>query len=485
MIVVDPRRITLCEEATLWLPQRPGTNVALANGLLHVLLRDGLVNWPFVKAHTRGFEAVAELVASHTPERVGEITGLAPELIIRTAHLYGEAERAILLTGLGLDEHVQGTEGILAFLNLVLATGNVGQPGTGILTLRGQNNVQGACDMGCLPYSLPGYQSLDDSAVRHKFARAWGADLPARPGLTSVGMWEAARRGKLHGLFVFGEDPLRTHADTTAVEEAIGALDFLVVQDLFLTATARLAHVVLPAASFAEKSGTFTNTERRLRLVNQAIPRLGAARPDWEVFAELSARLGTPFPAATAAEVFAEMASLTPSFAGISHTRLNGDGLQWPCPYPGHPGTPRLYEGGFGSTGASFTATEHRPPPVPEGYPLVLITGRRLHGFNNDAQAARSPLIPVEHRERLDIHPADARPLGMVSGDLARISSPRGHLMVRLHLTESQLPGTVFLAFHDPAVPVNRLLDSRDRDPFTETYSYKFVPVKVEKAGTV
>ncbi len=482
LVVADPRQIPLCRDAVLHLPQRPGTNVALGNGLLHLLIREGLLNDAFIRRHTEGFAAAREVVAAYPPERTAELTGIPVPALQEAARLWGRARRAVLVTGLGVDEHAQGTAGMRALLNLVLATGQVGRTGTGVLTLRGQNNVQGACDMGCLPDVLPGYQPVADPAVRQRFAQVWGVEPPEWRGLTSPGMWEAARSGRLKGMIIWGEDPLRTHAGVPRVREALEALEFLAVSELFLTETARLAQVVFPAASFAEKAGSYTNTERRVRLLRRAIPAVGEAKSDLELFAQLAGRLGRGF-ASDPAEVFREMADLVPSHAGMSHARLGEAGLSWPCPAPEHPGTARLYVGGFGERRGRFAAVDQEEAVLPEGYPLVLVTGRRLEAFNNAAQTGRAALLGSPEDERLAVHPADVRRLGLEPGEDVAVVSPWGRLRAPWRAAPDLLPGTVFLTFHDPAVPVNELVGDEVRDPVTETYSYKWVPVRVERAG--
>ena len=343
MIVIDPRKIALVDDADLHLQLRPGTNVALFNALFRVIEEEDLCYQEFIKSRTVGFEQATQAAFSLSLAEAEQITGVPRENIEKAARMYGSSKRAMIVSGLGVDEHEYGTEGMLALINLAIATGNIGVPGAGILCLRGQNNVQGACDMGCYPYVLPGYQHVTDPDARRKFSERWGADIPDKVGLTSTKMMESAREGGIKALYIWGEDPAHTHGDTLNIRKSLASLDFLVYQDLFLTETSKYAHVVLPAVSFAEKEGTFTNTERRVRLVRQAVPPVGSARPDWQIFQDLSNAMGLTTQFDNSAEIYDEMASLTYYFSGISHRRLGAGGIQWPCTNNTHPGTERLY----------------------------------------------------------------------------------------------------------------------------------------------
>jgi predicted molibdopterin-dependent oxidoreductase YjgC len=482
LIVIDPRRIPLVDEADLHLQLRPDALIALLNGILRIIIEEGLFYNEFIEKHTRDWDKAKEAAFSLTTEDVEMITGVPRELIIKAARMYGSSRRAIIVSGLGVDEHEHGTEGMLALINLALATGNIGNPGTGVLCLRGQNNVQGACDMGCYPNVLPGYQHVTDAEARRKFSERWGARIPKEVGLNSARMMEAAREGRMKALYIWGEDPAQTHGDTLNIRKSLQSLEFLVYEDLFLTETARYAHVVLPAASFAEKEGTFTNTERRVRLLRKAIAPVGFSKTDGEIFIELSNAFGLRTSFKNQAEIYDEMASLTYYFRGISHKRLGTNGLQWPCTNESHPGTERLYMNNIFPPGkATFHAVPHREPSerLTEEYPLVLITGRRLYNFNNSSQTRRTETA-AGTVEWLDMNPGDIERFNFTNGQKVRLSSRRGSIVIPVRSDSAILEGTVFASFHDPAYLIN-ILTGGPRDRYTDAYSYKFTAVSVEE----
>jgi predicted molibdopterin-dependent oxidoreductase YjgC len=469
------------DEADLHLQLRPGTNVALFNALFRVIEEEDLCYQEFIKSRTQDFEQAAQAAFSLSLEEAERVTGVPRENIEKAARMYGGSKRAMIVSGLGVDEHEYGTEGMLALINIALATGNIGVPGAGILCLRGQNNVQGACDMGCYPYVLPGYQHVTDPDARKRFADRWGAPVPDKVGLTSAKMMESARKGGIKALYIWGEDPAHTHGDTLNIRKSLESLEFLVYQDLFLTETAKYAHIVLPAVSFAEKDGTFTNTERRVRLVRQAVPPVGSARPDWQIFQDLSNAMGLTTQFDSSADIYDEMASLTYYFRGISHRRLGAGGIQWPCTNDTHPGTERLYiNKSFPRGKAAFHAIPYREPSeiVNDDFPLVLITGRRLYHFNNAAQTRRTP-TGAEKEERLDMNLKDMVRLQIKEGQQVRISSRRGSLVMPARADAAIREGTVFASFHDPAYLINTLTGGA-RDTHTDTYSYKFTAVRIE-----
>ncbi|HUX15690.1 MAG TPA: formate dehydrogenase subunit alpha, partial [Phycisphaerae bacterium] len=384
LIVADPRVIELAEMADLHLQQRGGTDVALINALIHVILAEGLEAKAFIAERTEGFEDLRRAVEPYNPQMAAKITGVPAEKIVEAARLYAKAGDASIIYSMGITQHTTGTDNVLALANLAMVTGNIGRPGTGVNPLRGQNNVQGACDMGALPNVYPGYQAADDAAVRAKFEKAWGVRLPPAPGLTVVEILNAAAEGKVKALYCLGENPMLSDPDLTHVEEALKALDFLVVQDIFLTETAQLADVVLPAASFAEKDGTFTNTERRVQRVRKALPPPGEARADWKILSDLARQMGYAMDYPDPSAVQDEIAALTPSYAGITYDRLESGGLQWPCTGRDHPGTPILHKDRFTRGRGKFHAIEFIPPKeLPdEEYPFLLSTGRILQHFH-------------------------------------------------------------------------------------------------------
>lgn len=480
LIVIDPRRIPLVDEADLHLQLRPGTNVALLNGMLRVIIEEGLFYKEFIEKYTNGWEKTAEMAFSLSLEDVEAITDVPREITKKAARIYGSSRRAIIISGLGVDEHEYGTAGMLALINLALATGNIGFPGTGVFCLRGQNNVQGACDMGCLPGVLPGYQPVIDDEVRRSFSECWGKPIPDFVGRNSAEMMDAARECKIKALYIWGEDPAQTHGDSLNIKKALESLEFMVYQDMFHTKTADYADVILPAASFAEKDGTFTNTERRVRLLRRAIEPVGQSRPDWQIFQELSNRMGLKSDFKSPAEIYDEMASLTYYFRGISHKRLGSKGLQWPCTNESHPGTERLYINGFPAGMASFSAIPYSEPSekLTEEYPLILITGRRLYHFNNAAQTGRTETA-TGREKTIDMNPHDIERLNLKSGQMVKVTSRRGEITMTLRADSAILPGTVFASFHFSEIPVN-MLTGGARDTHTDTYSYKFTAVRVE-----
>jgi formate dehydrogenase alpha subunit len=499
LIVADPRRIELARLATLHLKQQPGSDIALLNGLCHVIIKEDLYDKEFVAQRTEGFEEMKATVAKYTPEFVGSITGVPAADIVQAARLYATSKPAAILYAMGITQHTSGHATVLTIANLAMLCGNIGVEGGGVDPLRGQNNVQGACDMGALPDVFPGYQKVNNPEARAKFEKAWSVpesnvksqtsnvELPAKPGLTVVEMMNAAHAGKLKAMYIMGENPLLTDPDLQHVAEALQALDFLVVQDIFFTETTALADVILPGVAFAEKDGTFSNTERRVQLVRKAVEPPGEARADWQIIAEIARRLkgsseGWEF--ASPAAIMEEAASVTPQYGGIRHYRLEKGGLQWPCPTLDHPGTKILHREKFTRGLGKFSAVEAIPPAeLPDAdYPLILTTGRRLLQYHTGSMSRRvkglNVLLP---EERMEIHPADAALLGLADGDLAWVRSRRGEVKARVRLTERIKPGVVFMTFHFWETAVN-LLTNPALDPVAKIPEFKVTAVQVEKA---
>ena len=485
LIVIDPRKTEMAAMAHLWLRLKPGTNVLLLNAILQVIFAEGLENRRFIEQRTEGDEELRRHLAAFSPEAMEAATGVAPGLVRAAARLYAHTAKGLILYGLGVTEHRNGTLGVMALANLALATGNVGRPGAGICPLRGQNNVQGACDMGALPSVFSGYQDVGDPGSREKMEVAWGVRLPAGPGLTEEEMYEAARNGRFKGLYCIGDDPLHTQANLQAVRKAIKALDFLVVQDIFMTETAKKAHVVLPAACFYEKEGTFTNAERRVRRIRKAVEPPGEALPDWEITCRLATAMGYEMSYAGAAEVMAEIARCTPAMGGVSYQRLEGAGLIWPCPDHDHPGTPLLHQDSFTRGRGRFSVLDNVPTleTPDEDYPLVLITGRRLQHYNNGSMTRRCKgLLQLVPEETVELHPLDAARFGVKNGMPVLVRSRRGEVRVRACVTGRSRPGTVFMAFHFDE-PLTNILTSPGEDEISRTPEYKACAVAVVPAG--
>ena len=485
LVVIDPRRIDLVDHAAVWLRQRPGTDIAVINGLIQVILEEGLADQEFIEKRCENFEAVKEVVAAYPPERVSEITGIPADDIVAAARIYGRASAAMILYTMGITQHTHGTDNVKSLANLAMVTGNVGRESTGVNPLRGQNNVQGACDMGGLPNVFTGYQQVADEKAVAKFQKAWGAELSGRPGMTATEMIPAAAEGKVKGLYILGENPLVSDPDLHHAAEALKKLDFLVVQDIFLTETAEAADVVLPAACFAEKEGTFSNTERRVQFIRKAVEPPGQARSDWEILVDLADRMGLHWYYDTPAEILAEIASLTPSYGGISYGRLAREQIQWPCPDESHPGTCFLHHEKFARGKGLFHPIEHQEPKeLPDkDYPLTLTTGRVLYQYHTRTMTGRSPgLNDLAPECEIEVNPADARKLGLTSGDMALISSRRGEVKARIKVTELVGEGVVFMPFHYAEAAANTLTLSV-LDPVAKIPELKVCAVRLKKAA--
>lgn len=483
LIVIDPRRIELCRYAEVHLQLRPGTNVALLNGLAHIIVREGWHNRDFIAQRTENFDAWWEVVQSYTPERVEAITGVPPDKLRRAAELYATSGASMSAHGLGMTEHKYGSHGVMALCNLALLTGNVGRPGTGINPLRGQNNVQGSCDVGSMPIYFTAYQKLNDPAVRQTFLQATGRPLPERPGWKIPQMWDAALQGQLRGMWIIGYDVAQTDPNLNKVHRALSQLDFLVVTDLFFNETCRFAHLVLPAASFLEKDGTFTNGERRIQRVRKVIEPLHGIIPDAEQICRVATGLGYPMSYSSPADIMQEIARLTPPLAGVRYEKLDdGFGRQWPVPAPDHPGTPVMHTERFTRGLGHFAPVEYQPPgeePTDE-FPFVLVTGRVLHHYNCGAQTRNSKLIEFVNRDVLEIHPLDATELQLQDGELVRVVSARAAIQLPCAISERVAPGQLFTTFHFPDNRLNSLLSS-SADILSSCPEYKVVTVRVEK----
>lgn len=487
LIVVDPREIGLVKYATLWLRQRPGTDVAWINGLANVILKENLENKKFIDERTENFEAFRKIAADYPPEKVQEITGIPAADLIAAARLYGQAKTASICYTMGITQHLNGTDNVKGLANLAMMTGNLGRASTGVNPLRGQNNVQGACDMGGLPNVYPGYQPVTDPKNRDRFQKAWGRPLSDQNGLTVVEIMHQVEKGQIKGLFILGENAAMSDPDANHVEEALQKCEFLVVEDIFLTETAKFAHVVLPAACWAEKEGTFTNSERRVSRVRKAVEAPGQARPDLDILADLCRRLGLNIEADTPPAVMDEIASLTPQYGGIAYNRLKGDGIQWPCPDKKHPGTPILHTEKFTRGKGLFFAVAHQEPGEKPSstYPYTLTTGRVLFQYHTGSMTRRCEGLEFMAPDCLaEINPADASHLGLADGEPVRVSSKRGKIVAKVKVTERVPPKTVFVPFHYAEAVVNKLI-SPALDPVSKIPEYKVCAVKLEKAQLV
>ncbi|WP_041075429.1 formate dehydrogenase subunit alpha [Thermotoga caldifontis] len=487
LIVADPRKIELVKYATIWLRQRPGTDVALFNAMLNVIIKEDLIDEKFIAERTTNFEEVKKAIEKYTPEYVEQITGVPKEKIVQAARLYASAKRAAIVYAMGITQHEHGVDNVLALANLALATGNIGKPGAGVNPLRGQNNVQGACDMGALPDVLPGYQRVTDAQVVEKFEKAWKTTIPAKVGLTVVEMIHAALEGKIKAMVIMGENPRLSDPDASVVDEALSRLEFFVSIDMFVNETNKHAHVVFPAASFLEKDGTFTNTERRVQLLRKAFEPIGESKPDWQIIMELSRRFGYHMEYRSTAEIMEEIRSLTPIYGGITHERIELlKGIQWPCRTTEDTGTPILHTSRFNTPDgkAKFHVVEYRPSPeLPDDeYPFFLTTGRYLFHFHTGTMTRRSTIAKYTNEPFIEINPVDAEKLGIKNGDEVYVVSRRGKVKGKAKVTERVPPKTVFSTFHFYETPINELTMANPLDPIAKIPNFKVSAVRIEKA---
>lgn len=483
IIVTDPRRIPMTKFSEIFLQIRPGTDIALLSGMAKVIIDEGLENRDFIGEKTTGFDEWRRSIEAFTPERVEEITGVPKDDIIRAARLYGGSRKAGIFYTMGVTQHACGTANVSAVANLVTLTGNIGRESTGINPLRGQNNVQGASDAACLPNVYPGYQRVDLPEVREKFEKAWGVPLSPKAGMTSTEMMHAAAEGKLKAMYVVGENPIITDPNMRHTVAALRNLDFLVVQDIFMTDTAALADVILPAACSFEKDGTFTNTERKVQRVRKAVEPPGEARDDLSVIIEISRRLGYAMPYTSAEDVMEEYGRLWPALGGITFHRLDRQGIQWPCPTRDHPGTPFLYKDGFPKGRVPFVTVPYMPPAevTDTEYPFVLTTGRNLFQYHAGSMTRR--VKPIERHAGeayVEINPFDAERLGIRKGDRIRIRSRRGQVEIAARVTPRVAEGTVFIPMHYREAAAN-VITNDALDPVVKIPELKVCAVAVEK----
>jgi len=486
LIVANPKKIDLCRQASIFLRQRPGSDVALLMGMMRVILDEGLADLPFIKRRSENFTAFKKSLSNFDLNFAERTTGIKREKIIEAARLYATTRPASILYAMGICQHSHGTDNVLALSNLALLTGNIGKPSTGVNPLRGQNNVQGACDMGSLPNVYPGYQKVNIPDVKKKFESAWGCTLSKIPGLTHFEIFDAAYAKKIKALYLIGENPILSEANARHVKEAIEKLEFLVVQDIFLTETAELADLVLPAASFAEKDGTFTNSERRVQRIHQAIEPIGQARPDWLITIQIAKKLnGRGFDFSNPSEIMQEIASLVPKYKGISYDRLGTVGLQWPCLNRKHPGTKFLHAKSFATKNgkARFMPLEYRPSAekVDKKYPLILTTESSLYQYTSATMTRKvDGLTVLSGRELVEINPKDTKRLGIANGERVRVISRRGKLKATACVTDVPPVGVVSMNIHFVESLTN-LLTNPALDSVAKTPETKVCAVRIEK----
>jgi formate dehydrogenase alpha subunit len=483
IIIADPRRVPLARFAEVFLNLLPGSDVALLNGLAHVILSEKLHNDEFIRNQTQGFIAWKVAVEEYTPEMVEKITGVPKDTLIKAARLFGGSRKAGIFYTMGITQHSTGYDNVSAVANLALLTGNIGRPSTGVNPLRGQNNVQGSSDTACLPNVYPGYQPVDNPEVQKKFEDAWGVPLSPRKGLTATEMIPAAQEGKLKALYIMGENPVISDPNSTHTIKALKNLEFLVVQDIFMTETAQLADVVLPSACFAEKDGTFTNTDRHVQRVRKGVEPPGEARDDLSTIMELSRRLGYDMAYGGPEAVFTEFGRVWPNVAGITYSRLEKGRIAWPCPAPDHPGTPYLYASGFPKGRAPFTPVRYKPPVevADEEYPLVLSTGRNLYQYHTGSMTRKVEAIEAHAGEPyVEINPEDSEKLGVRDGETVKVSSRRGSVTIKTRVTPRVHAGVVFIPMHYHEAAAN-VLTIDALDPIVKIPELKVCAVRMEK----
>lgn len=495
LIVADPRRIDMVDFADLHLRQKPGTDIALLNGLMHIILENGWEDKDFIAERCENFEAFKATVLQYPPETASAITGIPVEKLRQAAHMMGTLKPMAVMWAMGITQHIVGVRNVMDLANLQMLLGNMGKPGGGVNPLRGQNNVQGACDMGGLPNVYPGYQPVTNEEAQQKFANAWGATSNTKVGLTVTEMIPGIPEGKVRALYILAEDPIMSDPDTRHIRRCLESLDFMALQEIFPTETSHYADVLLAGVSYAEKTGTFTNTERRAQMVRQAIPPLGQARPDWQIIAELARRIlnlgGREVAGQPAAgwhynnpsEIMNEINTLTPSYTGITHARLEaGERLQWPVPTCEHPGTPILHTKTFARGRGRFMPIDFVPAPeLPDdAFPFILSTGRVLYHWHGGEMTRRAKgLLEVYNNALVEVNPQDAEKLGLSGHASVRVSSRRGSIQAEAWVTERVPPGMVYANFHFPEASANELTLA-ELDPVSKIPSYKVCAVRVE-----
>ena len=484
LIVVDPRRTPVSGLATYFLQINPGTDIALINSIMHVLIEEGLIDKSFINGRTEGFDKLKLLVEKFTPAVGESITGINRNLIINAARAYGKAGRGMIIYTLGITQHSFGTDNVYSLVNLALLTGNFGKEGTGINPLRGQANVQGTGDMGVLPPVLTGFQKVSNKEMRSKFEKKWGTNIPDRPGLTLSEMLLSPAGKKIKTMYIVGSNPAVSAPSLKIVRKRLEEMDLLIVQDLFLTETAYFADIVFPACSFIEKDGTFTNTERRVQRVRKAINPVGQSKPDWEIISNLSGEMGYKMSYTSSNEIFEEIRSLTPQYMGITYKRLEKDGIQWPCPSDEHPGTKYLHKDSFPLGKAEFKPVDFSfPSKTPDrDHPFILLTGRNeLHAHTGTMTRRSKTISTIVPEGYVEINPIDATEADIKTGDKITISSERGKIKLKSYVTDKVKKGVLFTPFHFSEEPANALTGYHF-DPVSKMPELKYSTVRIERA---
>jgi formate dehydrogenase alpha subunit len=494
LIVADPRKIDLVDFATLHLQQKPGTDIALLNGMMNIILSNGWQDEKFIESMTEDFGLFKEVVSEYTPEITSEVTGIPIEKIQLAAEILGKTKPMAVIWAMGITQHIVGVRNVMSLANLQMLTGNMGIPGGGVNPLRGQNNVQGACDMGGLPNVYPAYQAVTSEQAAKKFESAWGTPMDTKVGLTSTEMIPGILEDKIRALYILGEDPVMSDPDASHVRKCLEQIDFLVLQELFPSETSKYADVLLPGVSFAEKEGTFTNTERRIQKLNKIIEPIGEAKPDWEIISELANRLleskqiskdssYAKWNYSNPEDIMSEINALAPSYGGVTYKRLkNGEQLQWPCTNEEHPGTPILHVGKFARGVGKFFPIDHIPPAeLPDDdYPIVMSTGRVLYHWHGGQMTRRSEGIMKIYGEALiEVNPDDAAQLGLNGKQTVKVTSRRGSIQAEALVTDRVPPGMVYANFHFPNASANELTQAV-LDPVAKIPEYKVTAVRVE-----
>ncbi len=485
LIVADPREIPLAKDADVFLQIKPGTNIAILNGMMNVIVKEKLYDREYIEERTEKFELVKEVVKNYTPEKVAKICGVNKEDIIKAARIYAKSNRAGIYYAMGITQHSTGTNGVMSVSNLALMCGNVGKEFAGVNPLRGQNNVQGACDMGGLPADLPGYQKVFKDTVNEKFEEAWGVKLSKEVGLTIPEMMHGAEEGKVKFMYIMGENPMVSDPDINHIKKALGKLDFLVVQDIFFTETAEYADVVLPAASFAEKEGTFTNTERKVQRVRKAIDSVGDSKPDWKILMEIMNILGYDTWYKNTSDIMDEIAKVTPQYGGISYKRLEKENLQWPCLDENHPGTKFLHEKSIARGKGLFIPVEYveSDEVADSNYPFTLTTGRILYHYHTRTMTGRvEGLNKIAPSSYVEINEVTAKKLNLSDGDRVKLTSRRGEIFTTTKVTNIVGEDILFMPFHFADGAVNYLTNPV-YDDIAKIPELKVAAVNLEKAS--